>query len=73
MQLLCIATLLKIYCYFLNYVCVVCGGGAWCLRVQMPAGLDSRELELKEIVSQFMWVLGTELLSYARAVHALSS
>lgn len=69
MQLLCITTLLKIYCYFLNHVCVVCGGGARCTF----KGLDSRELELKEIVRRFMWVLGTELLSSsARAVHALS-
>lgn len=55
-------------------MCVVCGGGMVPESADACGfkGLDSRELELKETVSQFMWVLGTELLSSARAVHALS-
>lgn len=57
-------------------MCVVCGGGGGMVPESADAcgfkGLDSGELELKETVSQFMWVLGTELLSSARAVHALS-
>lgn len=48
---------------------VVVGHGAGACGFK---GLGSRELELKEIVSQFMWVLGPELLSSARAVEQLS-
>lgn len=78
MQLLRIAALSMIYFYYFNYVLIQRGETE--LRMQIPEdwrgfgfpGAGAISGSYREFVKQFTWVLGTELLSSARAVHVLS-